>query len=122
MNKYLPKEIEKLIWEYKHSAEMYDVTLQFKKWFYANDSYYDGNFLNGMNLYNYPAFNYRTRLYKTDLIFNIFQARGNKPVGLYGIKIFGLDECKEFGLETIPQFDENRKIDWRQEYIDQFNL
>lgn len=122
MDIYFPPEIEQIIWGYKHSAEMYDVALQFKKWFYVEEDSVDGRLLTCINLYGYPAFNYRPRPYINDFIFNIFQANSHEPVGFFGTKTIDLDYCKLFEFNTIPNLDENRKINWRQQYIDRFNL
>lgn len=72
MDKFFPKEITLLIYEYKHSAEMYDISQEFNRWFEISTKYGEER---ACNLYGCAAFNFR-RIGKAyySSIFNIFQA------------------------------------------------
>lgn len=110
----LPKELLNLIWEYKHSAKMYDVAMEFKKWFYLPDT---GEV--PFNLYNIEAFNYRMCEPPWYFICNIFQD-GGLPVGVFGQ--IPKDQMTKYMRNKLLKIEENRKVNWRQEYIDTFDL
>lgn len=116
--KMLPKELENLIWEYKHSAEMYDVMMEFKKWFHLP---YAG--AGPFNLYNTEAFNYRAKMYEAEpwyFICSIFQADSGRPVDIFG----QIPEhvMTEHIMDRLLNLDANRKFNWRRKYIDCFEL
>lgn len=116
MNTCLPKELQNIIWEYKRSAEMYDVAMEFKKWFRLSD---DGERF--YNLHGIIAFNYRGDCYGPwYFISNIFQKDGAHAIGIFGQ--IPKDEMCAYTQNKLLKIDENRKFNWRQAYIDTFKL
>lgn len=111
MNKYLPKELEALICEYKHSAEMYDIAQEYKRWFFQD--IYDRS----MNLFKMTAFNYRTAGGSYIYIYSIFQSYTNLPSAILCPRLLN-----EYGARGKPSASVVEDYPWRREYIDYFHL
>lgn len=112
MDVFFPKDICMIIWEYKHSAEMYDIAQEYKRWFYV-DGYI-------RNLYKVPAFNHRPKICSA-YIYNIFQPNCHRPVGILCFEILCHSVYSKNDLENYKNFWFETK-NWRQLYIDKFNL
>lgn len=122
---YLSREIQMMIWEYKHSGEMYDVAQQFKQWFPFHD-------VTTQNLYRVNAFNYRHNRHNNFNIYNIFQecAVAVAELPLRMIKEFNIRDNswkidsydEEFHIPVTGTIINNNKLNWRQIYMDTFHL
>lgn len=130
--KCLPKDLEVLIWEYKHSADMYDIAQEFKRWFPLehNDS---ESYNYSKTLYDMIAFNFRVCFYSGEnhhhYIFNIFHPLG--PIGsvLQPSAYLPTRLLKEFNnnydfteIDLNKSFEKNLQAKFRRLYITNFNL
>lgn len=116
MQNYFPKDIEMIIWEYKHSAEIYEVAQEFKRWFmFPNDLIRFADLML-LNLYAYPAVNYRMPKKSSNCIFNMFQSNCDNPIAYLCAKMS--DEFCGYKPNVCLSYENN----WRRDYITKFNL
>lgn len=124
---YIPKDIQMIIYAYKHSAEMYDISQEFKRWFEIKIK--DGQEYS-CNLYGCAAFNFRTigRTYYFS-VFNMFQNSCSNPISTLCERMRQELNPHLFPLNKFHQVQANESHitnqtseQWRQAYIIEFHL